>query len=261
MDANLTFDGAEGRWKVLQASEIYERRASLSEVYRNALARRLRGLAYETENQRDAGGHDAGFEIKGIPAELLAKFSQRSLQWDQAIEAFVAQHGRKPTDNEVADLVRESRADRLTEISTHELRERQRARLARKERDLLQAMCTGRRCTEVAVDRCAPSVECSEQHIFERISVARDHAVLTEALRHGRGEIQLAELSGELSLRKSTGKLLRPGRRIATATSLEREQEMIAAINRRVGYSTHLAAIVCNLARSRVGSPVSSRNR
>src|SRR6516165_2226509 len=35
VDANLTFDGAEGRWKVLQASEIYERRASLSEVYRN----------------------------------------------------------------------------------------------------------------------------------------------------------------------------------------------------------------------------------
>jgi len=32
--ANLTFDGAEGRWKALQASGIYERRAYLSEVYR-----------------------------------------------------------------------------------------------------------------------------------------------------------------------------------------------------------------------------------
>lgn len=73
---------------------------------------------------------------------------------------------RKPTDNEVADLVRESRADKLTEISTHELRERQRARLARKERDLLQAMCTSRRCTEVAVDRCALSVWGVRSSIF-----------------------------------------------------------------------------------------------
>jgi len=42
--ANLTYDGTEGRWKALQASEIYERRAYLSEVYRNALGREVRAL-------------------------------------------------------------------------------------------------------------------------------------------------------------------------------------------------------------------------
>ena len=36
--ANLTYDGAEARWKALQAGGIYERRAYLTEVYRNALA-------------------------------------------------------------------------------------------------------------------------------------------------------------------------------------------------------------------------------
>ncbi len=36
--ANLTYDGVEGRWKALQASGLYERRAYLTEVYRNALA-------------------------------------------------------------------------------------------------------------------------------------------------------------------------------------------------------------------------------
>ena len=81
--ANLTFDGTEGRWKALQASGIYERRAYLSEVYRNALARQVRTLGYEIENQRDARGRDAGFEIRGVPAELLAKFSQRSHQRDR----------------------------------------------------------------------------------------------------------------------------------------------------------------------------------
>src|SRR5579862_6861739 len=67
---NLTYDGTEGRWKALQASEIYERRAYLTEVYRNALAREVRTLGYEIEHRRDRRGRDAGFEIRGVAAEL-----------------------------------------------------------------------------------------------------------------------------------------------------------------------------------------------
>ena len=44
--ANLTYDGAEGRWKALQASAIYAQREYLSEVYRNALAREVTKLGY-----------------------------------------------------------------------------------------------------------------------------------------------------------------------------------------------------------------------
>src|SRR5580693_8430865 len=58
---NLTYDGTEGRWKALQASDIYQRRAYLSEVYRNALAREVRSLGYQTEDRRDRQGQDAGF--------------------------------------------------------------------------------------------------------------------------------------------------------------------------------------------------------
>jgi len=39
----------------------------------------------------------SGFEIRGVPQELLAKFSQRSRQRDATIAAFVERHGRKPT--------------------------------------------------------------------------------------------------------------------------------------------------------------------
>ena len=54
--ANLSFDGAEGRWKALQASDIYERRAYLTEVYRNVLAREVRALGYEVDNRRNSKG-------------------------------------------------------------------------------------------------------------------------------------------------------------------------------------------------------------
>src|ERR1017187_7939847 len=233
--ANLTFDGAEGRWKALQASDIYQRRAYLSEVYRNALAREVRSIGYEIDSQRDARGRDTGFEIRGVPAELLAKFSQRSRQRDLAIEAFVEHHGRRPTDNEIAVLVRQSRADKLTEISTRELREEQRARLTPTEdRELRDGRGTGR-FTSVAFNSSAPSLEYAADHIFERVSVAPGYELLTEAWRHGRGRIRLPDLKGELSLQESAGSILRSGREVATAASLERERNMIAAVNRGLG--------------------------
>ena len=87
---NLTWDGTEGRWKALQASGIYERRAYLTEVYRNALAREVRRIGYEIEDRRDARGRDAGFEIRGVSHSLLERYSQHSRQRDNAIEAFTA---------------------------------------------------------------------------------------------------------------------------------------------------------------------------
>lgn len=127
--ANLTYDGVEGRWKALQASGLYERRAYLTEVYRNALAQEVRGLGYDIEQRRDSRGRDLGFEIRGVSDDLLERYSQRSAQRDAAIEEFKEQHGRKPTDNEVAVLVRESRADKLTEIATEQVRRQQQERL------------------------------------------------------------------------------------------------------------------------------------
>ena len=131
--ANLTYDGAEGRWKALQASGLYERRAFLTEVYRNALANEVRNLGYEIEPRRDSRGRDLGFDIRGVSDELLERYSQRSAQRDAAIEEFKEQRGRKPTDNEVAVLVRESRADKLTEIATEQVRQLQQARLSPEE--------------------------------------------------------------------------------------------------------------------------------
>src|ERR1700730_3962172 len=136
--ANLTYDGTETCWKALQASGIYEQRAYFTEVYRNTLAREVRSLGYETEDRRSPKGKDLGFEIKGVSQKLLEKCSQRSEQRDRAIAKFVETNGRQPTDNEVAVLVRESRADKLVEISSAEVRLRQTARLAPDESQTLE---------------------------------------------------------------------------------------------------------------------------
>ncbi len=233
--ANLTYDGAEGRWKALQASGIYARRAYLTEVYRNSLAHEVRSLGYEIENGRDVKGRDYGFEIRGVSADLLTKFSQRSRQRDEAIADFVATNRRRPTDNEVAILVRESRADKLVGLRTEQVRGRQRARLAPSDAANLAGLRKENCLYELKMDSLESSLQYAQDHVFERVSVASVHEVLTEALRHGRGRIDLGELRTAISLQESYGAIFRDGGEIASAASLQREREMIACVNRGIG--------------------------
>ena len=60
----------------------------------------------------------------------------------------------------------------------------------------------------------------AQNHVFERVSVARDHELLTEALRHGRGHIRIDELKGRMATQESAGQLLRHGDEVATSREL-----------------------------------------
>lgn len=237
--ANLTYDGVEGRWKALQASGLYERRAYLTEVYRNTLAHEVRGLGYEIETWRDSRGRDLGFEIRGVSDELLERYSQRSVQRDKAIDEFTAQRGRKPTDNEVAVLVRETRSDKLAEISTELVRQRQQERLTQDERQSLDRLRRNslehRLGIPHEISRAQDSLQYAKDHLFERRSVVHDHELLTEALQHGRGQIDLGQLRGLLQVEQSQGELIHAGTRLATRNSLEREQRMVALVDENIG--------------------------
>ena len=87
----------------------------------------------------------------------------------------------------------------------------------------------------IALDRCVASLEYAKDHVFERVSVAKDYEILTQALRHGRGYIRCGELKRLLRLEESSGLILRKGDEIATVASLKREKEMIDCINRGIG--------------------------
>jgi hypothetical protein len=140
----------------------------------------------------------------------------------------------------VAILVRESRPDKLIEISPAEVKHRQRVRLTPEEAQTLTEL--RQYAVEIAHEReglglepAAPALQYAEQHLFERRSVAHDHELLTEALRQGRGRIALAEAKGVLGLEESSGAILRVGHQVATRESLDRERQMIVVINRGIG--------------------------
>jgi conjugative relaxase-like TrwC/TraI family protein len=235
--ANMTYDEVESKWKALQASAIFERRAFLTEVYRNHLARGVQECGYEIENRPPVRGRDLGFEIKGVPQEVIQEFSQRSQQRDLAIADFTEQQGRAPSDNEIAVLVRETRPDKLIDISTQEVRESQLARLNEERARQLTALReqAERHPARPEPQRADISLQHAMDHVFERVSVAHDFDVLTEALRHGRGHVQLDELNAALKRQEISGGIIRAGNEIATRESLEREREMIQMVNQRLG--------------------------
>jgi conjugative relaxase-like TrwC/TraI family protein len=244
--ANLTYDGAEGRWKALQASDIYEQRAYLTEVYRNALARSVVELGYRIVDRFD-NGRERGFEIEGIAPETLDKFSQRSEQRDQAIAGFVAENGRLPSNREVAVLVRETREDKLTEISTAEVKAQQWARFTPEELTRLREGSTQARQQSVSVaaelsepKAVAVSLQYAREHLFERVSVARDYELKAEALRHGRGRLDLDQLKAALRQDENRGLLVRAGHEVATESSLARERAMVATLHRGQGTFSRL---------------------
>ena len=152
------------------------------------LSREVRALRLRIrKNRHDVRGRDKGFEIAGLSQDLLDTYSQRSAQRDAAIQEFTQSRGRTPTDNEVAVLVRETRADKLQEISTERVRDLQQDRLTPDQRQMLRGALNEAQTLSHSpqIDRGMQeaSLAYSKEHIFERLSVAREHEVLTEALR------------------------------------------------------------------------------
>ena len=151
---------------------MYERRAYITEVYRNELAQEVRGLGYEIESQRNAKGVENGFEIRGISKDLPERYSQRTEQRDESIRQFLAERGRQPTDNEVAVLVRESRPDNLHEIGSAEVHRLQVDRISLQEHTNLIGFreTSAKRGQPLASERAsaAQSLQHAEKHLFER---------------------------------------------------------------------------------------------
>ena len=79
------------------------------------------------------------------------------------------------------------------------------------------------------------SLQHAKDHLFERRSVVYDHELLTEALRYGRGRVDLGQLRGALEIEKSDGTVIHAGDRLATHESLDREKRMVTMVNRGIG--------------------------
>jgi hypothetical protein len=93
----------------------------------------------------------------------------------------------------------------LVGLRTEQVRARQRARLTPEDATLLSGLRKENGLDGLNMDSPEPSLQYAQDHVFERVSVASVHEMLTEALRHGRGRIDLSELRAAISLQESSG--------------------------------------------------------
>ena len=100
---------SDGRWRTLDSRAIFQARSALSSMHQGVLSDLLTerlGVGWEARDRRHS--ERARWEITGVPEDLMAEFSQRVEQIehskDDLIEAFVADHGRRPTGVEIVRL-------------------------------------------------------------------------------------------------------------------------------------------------------------
>lgn len=177
---NATFDPVERRWKALQAGGMYRAQKLAEAVYYHQLSNGLVALGYAVErNTRD-------FEIKGVPASVVACFSKRRQQIDAEMERLRARgklRGKVPDARE--RIARDSRQRKRSESTAMRLRAQWERELSPAEGAALDRL-RGRSASPQPADAAA-LLAWADEHVFERRAVAEEAELLAAALRRGAG--------------------------------------------------------------------------
>ena len=205
--ANATFDAKTDRWFALTEREMVSAIRYAGKVYQNELASRVQSAGYEIEISRSAKGAIEGFEIAGITAEERTRASKRRAQIEKEIAIFEKRYGREPTTRETHAMTTATRDPKLAEITTHEVRQKQRAEFAAERAealDQLVAAARNRGPVSVQTEVEAKCLKQARDHLFERTSVQPGHEILAEALNQGLGQLKLERLKAVLADGKTT---------------------------------------------------------
>lgn len=213
---NLTFDPLENRWKGVQPSAIYSRPGYLREVCYNKLAELMRNGGYVIEPAR------IGFTVKGVPTALRETFSKRR----RAIIAEAERTGAR-SQAELQAVAVETRTSK-SKLTAAQLRSGWRHEAGEHLQSLHQTIAQARGPQEPARPVVASDiVAAAAAHVFERLSVVKDHVLLREALAIGRGNVELAELKAGIENQIEARDLVRVGDELGSRESLEAESEFV----------------------------------
>jgi hypothetical protein len=173
----------------------------------------------------------SAFEIEGVDPELIERFSKRSQQRDMAVKRREQELGRKLSKQEVAHVVRQTRAKKAKGVSDEQVRKQQLGEIGFFEKLALRkvvAAANGQpaRPAEIVTDDGALSHGLA--HVFERQSVVPRHKILEAALIKGCGQVDLKRLKNGLAV---DDKLVRVGSEFSTREILSKELFLIHAVN------------------------------
>src|SRR5690625_3257276 len=125
--------GEDGRWRTLDSRRLHKAAVALSESYNAFLTdhtARRRGVTWvPVDRGKD---RNTGWEIRGVPATLIAEFSRRTTGGsdggegieqvkNRLIEQYVAEHGRQPSPATIAKLRQQATLETRPEKELHSL--------------------------------------------------------------------------------------------------------------------------------------------
>jgi conjugative relaxase-like TrwC/TraI family protein len=226
---NCTYDHVEQQWKALQTFVMYDAIRYATEVYRNALVKRLHALGYETERTSKC------FEIKGVSMEIREKFSKRSAQTAAVATEMERKLGRKLSNNELSHVIHKTRPEKVKGISHAEVHRHQVSQLSAAEQQQLKAVARAARGSPTGVQNRVTeqqALDYAQEHIFERASVVPEYKLLHAALVQGRGEVELSVLKGRV---QSSPGFVRVAGELSTRDILRAELSLINTVDQGKG--------------------------
>ncbi len=205
---NTTWDEEERRWKAGQFADIKRDTPYFQAAFRVRLANRLQDLGFGVERKRD------DFEIAGIPADMLKRFSRRTALIEKvAEEKGISDPKRKDV------LGAETREKKGSALSWESLRKEWNARLTDKERNALATVHRRERAFARPARSDGLAVDHAIEHSFVREAVVPERKLLTEALKRGIGAVTVDGVSRQMGQRP----LIRSdvaGRKMATTKEM-----------------------------------------
>jgi conjugative relaxase-like TrwC/TraI family protein len=221
---NATRDAREGKTKAVQENPLYESAPYYEAVYHNRLAANLKALGYGVVRK------GKGFELAGMTAELIDKFSRRSKTIDKKAKELGI------TSAEAKDKLGATTRLSKSEAVTDDLPGYWDGKLTDAERKLilgLEGHNSG--AYESTAEK---SVAYAIAHEFFRNSVVDARRLYETAIRHGIGSVTPQEVEDEA---KRQGVLFQ-GDQVSTRAVLDQEQRIIAFARAGKGAFRPLAA-------------------
>ena len=216
---NTTWDDKESRWKAGQFRELKRDAPYFQAAFRVRLAGRLQELGFGVNRKRD------DFEIAGIPADVLKRFSRRTALIEKvAEEKGITDPGRK------AELGAETREKKGSTLGWERLRKEWNSRLTEPERQSLAAVHRRERVAARPERFEAGAVDHAIEHSYVREAVVPERKLATEALKRGIGAVTVEGVSREVQKRPLIRSQI-DGRPMATT------KEMLALEKRLIDFA------------------------
>ena len=235
---NVTQEG-NGSFKALDPSQMFKAIRYAGKSYQNELACECRRLGYELEMKRDAKGEITGFEIAGVPEEVLIRCSQRRQQIEKGIAEFYEKNQRYPTAKEIKAITLKTRSRKMLERTEQQVREHKLSLLTDEERSRFADIAyEAEQMSFLLPSR--PIQETPEQQIqkvaeqlFERSAVLSEDALLAEIQNQNLGNCNLDELRKTLDCVPGLVNLSRPSGNpyFTTEMNLKQENYVIETVN------------------------------